>query len=88
MAGCEQRQGEGEGREKVSEGASNKRKLQEKVIAACQADAWQQLSWGSTDLGDALDVVPQDLAMALGAALSESLSSLAASRHCDRCSWL
>ena len=32
-------------------------------------------------LGDALDVVPQDLAVALGASLSESLSSFAASRH-------
>ncbi len=38
----------------------------------------------ATDLGDALDVVTKDLAMALGTALSESLSSLAASRHCDR----
>ena len=36
-----------------------------------------------TDLGDALDVVPEDLAMALGSSVSESLSSLAASRHCD-----
>ena len=32
-------------------------------------------------LGDSLDVVPEDLAMALGSALAESLSSLAASRH-------
>ena len=30
-------------------------------------------------LGDALDVVPKDLAVPLGAALSESLSSLSAS---------
>ncbi len=33
-------------------------------------------------LGDALDVVPEDLAVPLGAALSESLSSFSASRHC------
>ena len=32
-------------------------------------------------LGDALDVVAKDLAMTLGATLSESLSSFAASRH-------
>ena len=32
-------------------------------------------------LGDALDVVAQDLAVALGAALSEPLSSFSASRH-------
>ena len=32
-------------------------------------------------LGDALDVVPKDLAVALGSSLAESLSSLAASRH-------
>ena len=32
-------------------------------------------------LGDALDVVAKYLAMALGAALAESLSSLASSRH-------
>ena len=33
-------------------------------------------------LGDALDVVAQDLAVTLGASLSESLSSLSTSRHC------
>ncbi len=33
-------------------------------------------------LGDALDVVAQGLAVTLGAALAESLASLAASRHC------
>ena len=32
-------------------------------------------------LGDALDVVAKDLAVALGAALAQSLTSLAASRH-------
>ncbi|KAL7542634.1 hypothetical protein ACHAWF_011091, partial [Thalassiosira exigua] len=32
-------------------------------------------------LGDALDVVAKDLAVALGASLSESLASLSASRH-------
>ncbi len=32
-------------------------------------------------LGDALDVVPQDLAMPLGAALAETFSSFAASGH-------
>ena len=32
-------------------------------------------------LGDALDVVPEDLPVALGASLSESLASLAASGH-------
>ena len=32
-------------------------------------------------LGDALDVVAQDLAVALGAALSEPLSSFSTSRH-------
>ena len=32
-------------------------------------------------LGDALDVVPQDLAMPLGAALAKSFSSFAASGH-------
>ncbi|EJK54771.1 hypothetical protein THAOC_25570 [Thalassiosira oceanica] len=34
-------------------------------------------------LGDALDVVAKDLAVALGAALSESLASLSSSRHDD-----
>merc|ERR1719347_995967 len=32
-------------------------------------------------LGDSLDVVPQDLAMPLGAALSETLASFAAASH-------
>jgi hypothetical protein len=32
-------------------------------------------------LGDALDVIPQDLSMALSAALAETLATLAASRH-------
>ena len=32
-------------------------------------------------LGDALDVVPEDLPVALGASLSESLASLATSGH-------
>ena len=34
-------------------------------------------------LGDALDVVTQHLAVALGAALSESLAALSTSRHFD-----
>ena len=37
-------------------------------------------------LGDALDVVPEDLPVALGASLSESLASLAASSHDAACS--
>ena len=35
-------------------------------------------------LGDALDVVTQHLAVALGASLSESLSSFSTSRHVDK----
>ncbi len=35
-------------------------------------------------LRDALDVIAEDLAMALGASLAESLASLAAARHDDR----
>ena len=46
--------------------------------AACQT--------ANSRLGDALEVVAQDLAMALGTSLSESLSSLAASRHFDKLS--
>ena len=34
-------------------------------------------------LGDALDVVPEDLPVALGASLSQTLASLAASSHGD-----
>ena len=34
-------------------------------------------------LGDALDVVPEDLPVALGASLSESLASFATSSHID-----
>jgi hypothetical protein len=34
-------------------------------------------------LGDALDVIAQNLAMTLGASLSESLSSFAAAGHCS-----
>ena len=37
-------------------------------------------------LGDALDVIAKDLAVALGAALSESLASLSTSRHVVRVS--
>ena len=37
-------------------------------------------------LGDALDVIAQDLAMTLGASLSQSLASFAASRHDEFCS--
>jgi len=36
-------------------------------------------------LGDALDVVSQDLAVTLGAALAETLATLAASSHIDGC---
>ena len=48
------------------------------------ADALDATTAGQTAdgrLGDALDVVAQDLAVALCAALAESLASLAASRH-------
>ena len=34
-------------------------------------------------LGDSLDVITQDFAMALGASLSESFSSLSTTRHVD-----
>ena len=47
-------------------------------------DALDSSSAGETAdgrLGDALDVVAQDLPVALGASLSESLSSFAAARH-------
>jgi hypothetical protein len=43
------------------------------TTASKTADGW---------LGDALDVVTKDLAMALGAALSETFTSLSTSRHC------
>ena len=33
-------------------------------------------------LGDALDVVSQDLAVSLGSSLSETLAALSSSRHC------
>jgi hypothetical protein len=36
-------------------------------------------------LGDALNVVAKNLAVALGAALAEALAALAASSHVDRC---
>ena len=47
-------------------------------------DALHTATTGETadgGLGDALDVVAKDLAVALGAALSESLASLSSSRH-------
>jgi hypothetical protein len=34
-------------------------------------------------LGDALDVVTKNLAMALGSTLAEALATFAASSHCD-----
>jgi hypothetical protein len=36
-------------------------------------------------LGDSLDIVTKDLAMTLGASLSESLSSFATARHVSIC---
>ena len=36
-------------------------------------------------LGDALDVIAQDLAVTLGAALAESFSSFTTSRHIESC---
>ena len=44
-------------------------------------DATPACQTADRGLGDALNVVPQDLAVALGASLSKSLSSFAASRH-------
>ena len=49
-------------------------------------DALDSSSAGETadgGLGDSLDVVAKNLAMALGSSLSESLSSLSAARHDD-----
>ena len=54
--------------------------------AADALDASTACQTADSGLGDALDVVAQDLAVALGSSLSESLSSLAASRHFDRLS--
>ena len=51
--------------------------------AADALDASTASQAANGGLGDALDVVAKDLAVALGTALSESLASLAASRHCD-----
>ena len=56
-------------------------------------DALDTTTTGETTdgrLGDALDVVAKDLAMALGASLSEPLSSFTAARHCleDVFGWL
>ena len=45
-------------------------------------DATTACKTTDSGLGDALDVVTQHLAVALGAALAESFSSFAASRHC------
>ena len=50
------------------------------------ADALDSTTAGQTAdgwLGDSLDVFTQDLVMSLGASLSESLSSFAASKHVD-----
>ena len=50
--------------------------------AADALDASTASQAANSGLGDALDVVAKDLAVALGTALSESLASLATSRHC------
>ena len=50
------------------------------------ADALDSTTAGQTTdsgLGDSLDVITQDLAMPLGASLSEPLASFATSRHDD-----
>ena len=50
------------------------------------ADALDSTTAGQTAdgwLGDSLDVITQDLAMPLGASLSESLASFTTSRHVD-----
>jgi len=38
-------------------------------------------------LGDALDVVSQDLSVSLGSALAQSLASFSSARHVDECGW-
>ena len=55
--------------------------------AADALDATTACKAADGRLGDALDVVPEHLAVALGAALSEPLASLSASGHCC-CWWL
>ena len=45
-------------------------------------DATTACKTADSGLGDALDVVAQHFAVALGAALAESLSSFSTSRHC------
>ena len=54
--------------------------------AADALDATTACKAADGRLGDALDVVPEHLAVALGAALSESLASLSTSRHVVRVS--
>ena len=51
-------------------------------------DATTAREAADSGLGDALDVVAQHLAMALGAALAESLASFTASRHVCQVSFL
>lgn len=49
--------------------------------AADALDATTACQTADSGLGDALDVVAQNLAMTLGASLSKSLSSLSSARH-------
>ena len=55
--------------------------------AADALDAATASQTADRRLGDALDVVPKDLAVTLGAALAESLASFSTSRH-DEIDWL
>ena len=54
--------------------------------AADALDASTASQAANGGLGDALDVVAKDLAVALGSALAQSLSSLSSARHV--CCWL
>ena len=47
-------------------------------------DATSASQTSDSGLGDTLDVIPQNLAMTLGASLSQSLSSFTTARHDDR----
>ena len=58
---------------------------QHQALACDALDATTACEAADGRLGDALDVVPEHLAVALGASLSESLASLSASRHCCCC---
>jgi hypothetical protein len=56
--------------------------LVDEAADALDAAAARQAADGG--LRDALDVVAEHLAVALGAALAQALATLAASRHCER----